>query len=117
MKKLQDSPERLLTPKEAAERLAITVEQLADLVMDGAIAYIAVGRGSKRPRRRYTEADLNDFIERRRRREVSLPTNIGRGARNTSLVIGRAKRFESRPIGFMALREEMLATKRNDGKA
>lgn len=107
-----ESPDQLLTPKEAAARLAITVDQLADLVMDGAIAYIAVGRGSIRPRRRYTEADLNDFIERRRQREVSLPTNIGRGARNNSLKIGRAQRFESRPIGFMALREEMLARRR-----
>ncbi|MGY2986484.1 MULTISPECIES: helix-turn-helix domain-containing protein [unclassified Bradyrhizobium] len=87
---VDDMPHQLLTPQEAAERLAITVEQLHDLVHDGEIAYIAVGRGSKRPRRRFTEQDLSDFIEQRRRREPS------------SSIVGfsalRAARFEKKRV-------------------
>ncbi|WP_456791794.1 hypothetical protein [Bradyrhizobium sp. USDA 4506] len=41
------------------------MEQLHDLVHDGELAYIAVGRGRTCPRRRFTEQDLSDFIERR----------------------------------------------------
>jgi excisionase family DNA binding protein len=105
-----ESPDQLLTPEEAAERLAITVEQLTSLVFDGDIAYITVGRGKKRPRRRFTQADLDDFIERHRRREVRLPESIGRGNRNISLRTSRAtKLLKRQSAGFMALREELLA--------
>ena len=74
--------ERLLTPKEAASRLSITIDQLCALVHDGEIAYIIVGRSSIRPRRRYTEADLQDFIERSRHREArQSPRSSGRRSR------------------------------------
>ncbi|MGB3865052.1 MAG: helix-turn-helix domain-containing protein [Xanthobacteraceae bacterium] len=95
---------RLLTPKEAAARLAITVDHLAGLVKDGEIAYIFVGRGEKRPRRRFTEADLDAFIERRRRREVYLPPRVKTRRMTTS-----ASRSEA--VGFTALRNARVAEK------
>src|SRR5258708_31481978 len=65
---------QLLDGKEAAKKLDITEDQLAALVQDGEISYINTGRGKKRPRRKYTEEDLEDFIARRRRREACLST-------------------------------------------
>lgn len=94
---------RLLTPKEAAARLSITVEQLAALVRDGEIAYVGVGRGAKRPRRRFTEVDLDEFIQRRRRREV------GRSSHSVTEAISRGESISS----FSALREARLAQKQS----
>lgn len=79
------APAPLLTPKEAAARLAITVNQLHQLVSDGEIAYINVGRGNKNPHRRFTEADIEDFIERHRRREVCLPPTRNVRRRSSSI--------------------------------
>ena len=93
---MADSPPPLLTPKEAAARLAITLEQLTALVFDGEIAYIAIGRGQKRPRRRFTEADIEEFIERRRRREMPF---------HATLHAHRSRRRSAEtaePVGFMA---------------
>ena len=61
----------LRTPKEAAERLQTSVEQLTGFVRDGELKYVNLGRGKKRPRRMFTDEDLDEFIERRKRREVS----------------------------------------------
>ena len=49
------SHDTLLTHPETAQRLGMTEEQLTAFVQNGEIAYINVGRGKKRPRRRYTE--------------------------------------------------------------
>jgi excisionase family DNA binding protein len=96
--------DRLLTPQKAAERLAITVEQLHDLVRDGELVYIAVGRGKKRPRRRFTEADLTDFIERRRRREVGQAATVSRGNHRSAMTPSL--------VGFSALRSARLERRR-----
>jgi hypothetical protein len=48
--------------------LKVTPEQVTRHVRDGELAYVNVGRGGKRPRMRFTEADLTEFIERRKRR-------------------------------------------------
>src|SRR5262245_27418275 len=92
----------LLTPKETARRLRITEEQLAALTADGEISYINVGRGKKRPRRRYTEQDIQEFLERRRRREVCLSTATS-VPRTTSSI------SRSTVIGFMAQRNARRA--------
>src|SRR5258705_13788823 len=65
----------LLDAKQAAKWLNITEDQLVALVYDGEISYINVGRGKKRPRRRFAEEDIEDFKERRRRREACLSTS------------------------------------------
>src|SRR4051794_32927192 len=91
----------LLTHPETAQRLGITEEQLTAFVQDGEIAYINVGRGKKRPRRRYTEQDISEFLERRRRREACL--SIATSVRLTTSSISR-----STVIGFMARRSARL---------
>ena len=60
----------LRTPKQAAERLQTSVEQLIGFVHDGELRYVNLGRGKKRPRRMFTDDDLDEFIERRKRGEA-----------------------------------------------
>lgn len=93
---------RLLTPEQAAARLTITEDHLRALVADGAIGYINVGLGKKRPRRRFTEADIDDFIERRRGREVPCQF-IGTSVRRTTSSIS-----STGAIGFMAQRNARI---------
>jgi excisionase family DNA binding protein len=91
----------LLNSKEAARRLNITTDQLTALVQDGEISYINVGRGMKRPRRRYAEEDLADFLERRRGRECrSIETKDRRSISST---------FNTTVVGFMDRRNARLA--------
>src|ERR1700727_2208023 len=99
----------LMDGKEAARRLNITEDQLCALVQDGEISYINVGRGKKRPRRRYTEEDLQELIERRRRREACLSGNP-ETRRSTVSTSGSAV------IGFTALRNARLAKKPRPSK-
>ncbi len=49
-KPVRRNPTGLLTLREAAAYLNITDEQVAAFVADGALDYINVGRGNKRPR-------------------------------------------------------------------
>ncbi len=95
-------PRDLLDSKEAAHRLRITVDQLGALVHDGEISYINVGRGQKRPRRRFAEEDIEEFKERRRRREACQFTSP-KSHRSTSSISG------SGVIGFTARRNAQLA--------
>jgi excisionase family DNA binding protein len=60
----------LLTVDQAAAYLGITDDQVAAFVRDGSLDYINVGRGTKRPRIRFTKPDLDGFIDRRRQKEV-----------------------------------------------
>lgn len=82
----------LLTVKQAAEQLGVSIDQVRGFVQDGDLAYINIGRGKKRSTYRFTQADLDDFIERRRKRDV--PLDLGRGTRNVS----------GNGLGFMAAR-------------
>ncbi|TGN80511.1 DNA-binding protein [Bradyrhizobium yuanmingense] len=101
---------RLLTPEQAASRLNITEDHLRDLVNEGTIGYINVGLGKKRPRRRFTEADLNDFIERRRGRETPCQSIKTHGRPTTHSI-------SSTPaIGFMAARNVRLEERRRSLK-
>jgi hypothetical protein len=91
----------LLNGRETAERLSITEDQLTAFARAGEIAYINVGRGKKRPRRRYAEEDIREFQERRRRREACLST--GTNGRHTTSSISSTK-----VIGFTARRSARL---------
>ncbi len=55
-------PNGLRTPAEAAARLQISMKQLRAFVRSGELRYVNVGRGSKKPRIRFTDADLTEFI-------------------------------------------------------
>lgn len=58
--------ERLLTPDEVIKILGIDKKTLAGHVASGDIAYIAIGHGTVRQRRRFTEKDVQAFIDKRR---------------------------------------------------
>ena len=64
----------LLTPRQAASELGISVRQLTELTCDGAIRWIDVGRGAKRPTRRFTKEDIDRFIEARAK--ISQPAQV-----------------------------------------
>ena len=89
----------LSSPKEAAEYLRISTKTLIAHVDDGAIQYINVGRGSKKRRIMFTEADLDEFIERRAQRNVPCRSTSTKAARSTTSI------SSSKVIGFTALRD------------
>jgi hypothetical protein len=45
-------------------------------VRNGEIRYVIIGRGKKRPRRMFTAADVEEFIQRQTRRDVPLPARV-----------------------------------------
>src|SRR6516162_1475905 len=89
----------LRTPKEAAERLQISVDQLTGFAEDGEVRYVNVGRGKKRPRRRYTDDDLDEFIERRKRKEAGLCPSTNQPSRRTGNMTSKSEviAFSARP--------------------
>ncbi|MAM13053.1 MAG: hypothetical protein CML23_21895 [Rhizobiaceae bacterium] len=62
-----DLNEGLLSADTAARYLGISKKQLTHLTQSGSLRWINIGLGTKRPTRRYTKADLDDFIDMRRR--------------------------------------------------
>jgi excisionase family DNA binding protein len=72
--------EQLRTPQEAAARLRCSQRTLRAHVRAGALRYVIIGRGTKRPRRGFTDADLDEFIERQTRRDAPC-LSTGRRAR------------------------------------
>jgi excisionase family DNA binding protein len=99
----------LLNADQAATLLGITVPQLLALVDDGAVKFINVGRGMKRPRYRFERTDLDAFkASRAKIQEHTCRSTEGRGpnfSRSTSSsnVIGfqdaRAVRRSAKPKG------------------
>src|SRR4249920_2878875 len=87
---------RLLTSREAAERLHLSTDQLRAFVHDGELRYVNVGRGGKRPRMMFTESDIAEFITRRTRRDVGCQS-ISRSERRSTPMTSR-----SEVIGFTA---------------
>lgn len=73
---------QLRSPQSAAERLGVSVKTLNGYVRDGELRYINVGRGSKKQRRKFTDEDLDDLIERRTRRDVPCQSTSTKTARS-----------------------------------
>jgi excisionase family DNA binding protein len=88
--------------KQAARKLGISEDQTRGLIEDGELQFIDLGRGKKRPRMRFTEADLDDLIERRRRKNTPCLSTRRKSHHITST--------KSKPeaIGFMARRNAQL---------
>ena len=94
---------KLFDLKQAARKLGISEDQTRGLIEDGELQFINLGRGKKRPRMRFTEADLDELIERRRRKITPCLSTNRRNHR-----IGNST---SKPevIGFMARRNAQIA--------
>src|SRR6266404_6082613 len=89
----------LHSPKCTAAALGVSVKTLNGFVRDGEISYIDVGRGKKKKRRMFTDRNIEEFKERRARREVSCQSTSTKTARTTTSISG------SKVIGFTALRD------------
>lgn len=96
----------LLTADEAAKMLRIGRRTFDGHVARGDIAYIAVGMGEKRIRKRFDPADIDQFRNRQRRVERSPEPTRHR------------RRLQPAPaveiVDFKALLEERRAKKRAD---
>jgi excisionase family DNA binding protein len=100
----------LLTIDQAAVYLNITDEQVSAFIADGSLDYINVGRGSTRPRIRFTKQDLDAFIDRRRQREAACPSTKSRTRRTTTST------SNSVVVGFVDRRNAQRAAKPKPSK-
>jgi hypothetical protein len=98
-------PDGLLTPKMAAHHLGISVKTLTGHADDGEIRYIDSGRGKKKIRRKYTRDDLEEFKERRARRDTPCQSTGTRKARSTTMT------SNTNVVGFTALRDARTSAK------
>jgi len=100
-------PDGLLTPAEAAARLRITEEQLSAFVRDGELRYVNMGRGTKRPRYRFTEADICELIEKRKEQDFQCLSSNRKSPHRTTGTTSK-----SVVVGFMDRRAAQIAAKR-----
>jgi excisionase family DNA binding protein len=59
----------LKTPREAAERLGVSVKTIIGLVDDGALRFVDVGRGKVKRRLKFRDEYLDEFVADRSRKE------------------------------------------------
>jgi hypothetical protein len=96
-------PNGLRTPAEAAERLHCSIKSVLAHVAAGELRYVAIGQGRKRPRKMFTDSDLDQFIENRTRKDAGLcPSSKTHVRRSTdtaskSCVIAFTARRNARP--------------------
>jgi hypothetical protein len=93
----------LRTAQEAAARLRCSTKTLNGHVRSGALRYVIIGCGSKRPRRMFTDADLDEFIERQTRRNAPYLSTDRKARRSTTLTSG------CEVVAFTALQAERAA--------
>ena len=63
-------PGGLLTAAQAAAKLNCSIKTLNGHVKAGGLKYVAIGRGTKRPRKMFTDADLDEFVAAQTRKDV-----------------------------------------------
>jgi excisionase family DNA binding protein len=92
-------PDRLKSEREACERIGCSRKTLLKHIRSGALRYVDTGHGKARQRRKFTDQDLNDFITKQTRTEISqcqsLKTRarrIGGSTSNTGVIA-----FSDRP--------------------
>ena len=76
------------TTAEAAARLRCSIKTLKGYVETGALRYVAMGHGTKRRRRMFTDADINEFIASQTRRDVPCPSTRTRARRTGNSISG-----------------------------
>jgi hypothetical protein len=102
----------LLDIPAAASRLNITAEKVRAFVRDGDLKYVNVGHGSKKPRYRFEDSDINAFIEKRRQQDI--PPCQSSKPQSPRRIIGTTSR--SNVVGFMAQRAAQLAKNPKNSK-
>ena len=96
----------LLTADEAATRLRCSIQTLNGYVASGAVRYVAIGHGSKRPRKMFTAADLDNFVANQTRKD----SPACQSSRTTVRPSGGST-FKSEVIAFSAQRRPGPAAK------
>ena len=90
-------PNGLRTPQEVATRLGMSVKQVKTLALkDGELRFINIGRGTKNIRMMFTDADVEDFIKRRAKRNTTQrqsPTQKGTSHRAAEIIGFTARRL------------------------
>jgi hypothetical protein len=63
-------PNGLRTMRDGAARLGCSVKTLKGHIASGALSYVIIGHGSKRPRKMLTDADLDLFVVNQTRKDA-----------------------------------------------
>jgi excisionase family DNA binding protein len=105
------SADGLLTMGEAAARLGITTAQVKAHVDDGGLRFVNVGRGTEKPRYRFTPSDLDQFILSRTGEHHTCRSIAPKRTEASTSSISK-----SVVIGFTARRNAVLAAKRKRSK-
>jgi hypothetical protein len=103
----QSSPDGLKTAAQAAAKLNCSIKTLNAHVAVGDLRYVIIGKGMKRPRRMFTDADINEFVSNQTRKDVPCPSiSTETAAHRISTSIPKCK-----VIGFTARRNARRAAK------
>jgi hypothetical protein len=62
-------PHRLRSRREAAAKLGCSLRTLRGHVASGALRYVIIGHGTKRPRKMFADSDLDEFIANQTRKD------------------------------------------------
>src|ERR1700722_5885211 len=100
----------LRSPKDAARLLGVSVKTLNGFVRDGEIRYIDIGRGKKKIRRAFSDQDIDEFKERRTRRDVPCQSTSTKTARSTTSTLN------SSVVAFTDLRNARASGKLKPSK-
>jgi hypothetical protein len=68
-------PDGLRTMAEAAAKLGCSIRTLKAHVAAGELRYVTIGHGKKRPRRMFTDADLDQFITTQTHKDSPCPSS------------------------------------------
>jgi hypothetical protein len=98
-------PDGLRTPREAARKLGCSIKTLLGHIASGALRYVNLGHGTKRPRRMFTDADLDEFVANQTRKDIPCPSTSPR-ARHTGTSTSSGE-----VIGFTARRNARRAAR------
>jgi hypothetical protein len=81
-------PDGLRTPTEAARKLGCSIKTLNGHIESGALSYVIIGHGKKRPRRMFTDADLDNFVATKTRKDAPCPSIVSRARRTSTSTSG-----------------------------
>src|SRR5262249_26104195 len=92
-------PDRLKTAAQAAAKLGCSVKTLGGHIASGALKYVAIGHGTKRPRKMFADPDLNEFIANQTRKDsLACPSTRTRARRTGNLTSsGEVIAFTAQP--------------------
>jgi len=77
------SPDGLKTAAQATAKLNCSIKTLNAHVAAGDLRYVIIGKGTKRPRKMFTDTDLDDFIANQTRKDSPACRSIASRARHT----------------------------------